>query len=62
MQIVKRSATTLFLAVLSFAAAAHPHSFITLKTQIMVKDNQLTFTMPETQSRGMKSGKSWRQR
>ena len=42
MQIVKRSATTLFLAVLSFAAAAHPHSFITLKTQIMVKDNQLT--------------------
>lgn len=42
MQAVKRSATTLFLAVLSFTAAAHPHSFITLKTQIMVKDNQLT--------------------
>lgn len=42
MQTVKRSATTLFLAVLSFAAAAHPHSFITLKTQIMVKDDQLT--------------------
>lgn len=42
MQIVKHSATALFLAVLSFAVAAHPHSFITLKTQIMVKDNQLT--------------------
>ncbi|MEG1211370.1 MAG: DUF1007 family protein [Leclercia sp.] len=41
MQIVKRSATALFLAVLSFAVTAHPHSFITLKTQIMVKDMQL---------------------
>ncbi len=33
MKPVKRSALTLFLAVLSFVAAAHPHSFIRLQTQ-----------------------------
>jgi ABC-type uncharacterized transport system substrate-binding protein len=42
MQIVKQSATVLFLAVLSSAVAAHPHSFITLKTEIVATDNQLT--------------------
>lgn len=78
MQIVKRSATALFLAVLSFSAVAHPHSFITLKTQIMVKDEQVTglkmrWVMDELTSAdllydagnakpGEKSGKSWRRR
>lgn len=42
MQIVKQSATALFLAVLSSAVAAHPHSFITLKTEIVANDSQLT--------------------
>ncbi|VDZ77440.1 membrane protein [Salmonella bongori] len=35
MKPVKRSALTLFLAVLSSAAVAHPHSFIRLQTQVV---------------------------
>ncbi|QSW34465.1 DUF1007 family protein [Leclercia pneumoniae] len=42
MQIVKQSAAALFLAVISSAVAAHPHSFITLKTEIVANDGQLT--------------------
>lgn len=42
MQIVKQSAAALFLAVISSAVAAHPHSFITLKTEIVANDSQLT--------------------
>ena len=42
MQIVKHSASALFFAVLSFTAAAHPHSFISLKTELVADDTQLT--------------------
>ena len=42
MQIVKQSAAALFLAVISSAVAAHPHSFITLITEIVANDSQLT--------------------
>lgn len=41
MKPVKRSALTLFLAVLSFVAAAHPHSFIRLQTQVVSENEQL---------------------
>lgn len=40
MKPVKRSALTLFLAVLSFVAAAHPHSFIRLQTQVVSENEQ----------------------
>ena len=44
MQIVKQSAMTLFLAVSTFAASAHPHSFISLKTDdAMLRGFGLTF-------------------
>lgn len=42
MQIVKQSAGALFLAVLSFAAAAHPHSFISMKTELVADDAQIS--------------------
>lgn len=42
MQIVKQSAGALFLAVLSFAAAAHPHSFINMKTELVADDAQIS--------------------
>lgn len=35
MQIVKQSAMALFLAVITFAVSAHPHSFISLKTELV---------------------------
>lgn len=78
MQIVKQSAVALFLAVFTFAAGAHPHSFISLKTELVTDGTQLSglkmrwtmdeitpptcCTMPETQSPAMRSGKSWRRR
>ncbi len=40
MKPVKRSALTLFLAALSFVAAAHPHSFIRLQTQVVSENEQ----------------------
>lgn len=40
MKPVKRSALTLFLAVLSFVAAARPHSFIRLQTQVVSENEQ----------------------
>ena len=42
MQVVKHSASALFLAVLSFSAIAHPHSFISLKTEPVADEMQLT--------------------
>jgi len=42
MQIVKQSASALFLAVLSLSAAAHPHSFISLKTEVVADDAQIS--------------------
>ncbi len=42
MQIVKQSATALFFTLLSASVAAHPHSFITLKTELVANDSQLT--------------------
>ena len=42
MQIVKQSAMTLFLAVSTFAASAHPHSFISLKTGLVTDGGQLS--------------------
>ncbi|MDY1035914.1 DUF1007 family protein [Lelliottia sp. CFBP8978] len=42
MQIVKHSACALFFAVLSFTAAAHPHSFISLKTEIVADETHLS--------------------
>jgi len=42
MQIVKQSAGALFLAGLSFAAAAHPHSFISMKTELVADDAQIS--------------------
>ena len=35
MQTVKQSAMALFLAVISFTASAHPHSFIDLQTELV---------------------------
>lgn len=77
MKSVKRSALTLFLAVLSFVAAAHPHSFIRLQTQVVSENEQfvalkMRWTMdaltsaiccmtPETQRR-IRNGKSWRRK
>lgn len=42
MQAVKQSVTGLFLALLSFTALAHPHSFIRLNTQVIATDNAFT--------------------
>lgn len=42
MQIVKQCASALFLAVLSLSAAAHPHSFISLKTEVVADDAQIS--------------------
>lgn len=42
MQIVKQSAVALFLAVFTFAAGAHPHSFISLKTELVTDGTQLS--------------------
>ena len=35
MQTVKQSAMALFLAVITFTASAHPHSFIGLQTELV---------------------------
>lgn len=55
MQRVKCIAITLFLAVLSFGAGAHPHSFIHLQTEIVSENNQfvalkMRWTMDEITS------------
>ncbi|MDN8599165.1 DUF1007 family protein [Citrobacter sp. S2-9] len=55
MQRVKCIAVTLFLAVLSFGAGAHPHSFIRLQTQIVSENDQfvalkMRWTMDEITS------------
>ena len=55
MQGVKRIIITLFLAVLSFGAGAHPHSFIHLKTEIVSENDQfvalkMRWTMDEITS------------
>lgn len=42
MQIVKHSAMALFLAVFTFGASAHPHSFISLKTGLVTDGTQLS--------------------
>lgn len=42
MQIVKQSAVALFLAVFTCAAGAHPHSFISLKTELVTDGTQLS--------------------
>ncbi|RAU37334.1 DUF1007 family protein [Enterobacter sp. ECC-175] len=41
MQIVKHSAMAVFLAVFTSAVSAHPHSFISLKTEIVSDGKQL---------------------
>ncbi|WP_044172332.1 DUF1007 family protein [Phytobacter massiliensis] len=55
MQAVKQYALGLFLALLSFGALAHPHSFIRLQTQVVSEDNQfvalkMRWTMDEITS------------
>ncbi|WET41811.1 DUF1007 family protein [Citrobacter enshiensis] len=55
MQRVKCIAVTLFLAVLSFGAGAHPHSFIRLQTEIVSENDQfvalkMRWTMDEITS------------
>lgn len=55
MQGVKRIIMTLFLAILSFGAGAHPHSFINLKTEIVSENDQfvalkMRWTMDEITS------------
>ena len=75
MQTVKHSAMALFLAVISFTTCAHPHSFISLKTELVTDGTQLSglkmrwtmdemtcFMMREMRSPAMKSGKSWRRK
>lgn len=42
MQTVKQSVTALFLAVITSAASAHPHSFISLKTELVTDGTQLS--------------------
>lgn len=42
MQTVKQSAMALFLAVISFTASAHPHSFIDLQTELVTDGTQLS--------------------
>ena len=42
MQTVKQSAMALFFAVISFTASAHPHSFISLKTELVTDGTQLS--------------------
>lgn len=42
MKRVKLSATTAFCMVLSWNAAAHPHSFITLQSQLVAENGNLT--------------------
>lgn len=42
MQIVKQSAMALFLAVITFSVSAHPHSFISLKTELVTDGTQLS--------------------
>lgn len=78
MQGVKRIIMTLFLAILSLGAGAHPHSFIHLKTEIVSENeqfvalkmrwtmdeitSQICFTMREMPNLVMRSGKNWRQK
>lgn len=55
MQGVKRIFMTLFLAVLSFGAGAHPHSFIHLKTEVVSENDRfvalkMRWTMDEITS------------
>lgn len=62
MKPVKRSALTLFLAVLSFVAAAHPHSFIRLQTQVVSENEQfvalkMRWTMDELTSADLLYGR-----
>ncbi len=75
---VKQCTSAAFFMVLSWSAAAHPHSFISLQSEPVVKDGLLSafkmrwtmdrnclieyFMMPETPNRAAKSGKSWRRR
>ena len=42
MQTVKQSAMALFLAVITFTASAHPHSFIGLQTELVTDGTQLS--------------------
>lgn len=42
MQAVKQCVSGLFLALLSFAVLAHPHSFIRLSTQVIVDNDHFT--------------------
>lgn len=42
MQAVKQCTSGLFLALLSFSVMAHPHSFIRMKTQVLVDNGQFT--------------------
>ena len=53
MQGVKRIIMTLFLAVLSFGAGAHPHSFIHLKTEVVSENDR--FVALKCAGRWMKS-------
>lgn len=78
MQGVKRIIMTLFLAVLSFGAGAHPHSFIHLKTEVVSENDRfvalkMRWTMDEITSADllydagmlnlvMKFGKNWRRK
>lgn len=55
MRIVKQSVCALFLALLSFTIAAHPHSFIRLKTEVLGHNGQfiglkMRWTMDELTS------------
>lgn len=75
---VKQCTSAAFFMVLSWSAAAHPHSFISLQSEPVVKDGLLSAfkmrwtmdelphricsMMPETPNRAAKSGKSWRRR
>jgi ABC-type uncharacterized transport system substrate-binding protein len=78
MKRVKQCTSAAFFMVLSFSVLAHPHSFISLKTEVVADNGLLTgfkmrWTMDEitsadllydagTQSQGMKCGKNWRRK
>ncbi len=42
MKRVKQSVSLVFFAVLSLSVQAHPHSFITLTTDVVVQDGQMS--------------------
>ncbi|MBM3071392.1 DUF1007 family protein [Lelliottia sp. RWM.1] len=66
MQIVKQSALALFLAVFSLTVSAHPHSFISLKTDLVTDGTHLSglkmrWTMDEITSADLlyDAGNAW---